>query len=131
MTPRELEDRLIVFAVNIICLSDGIKPSVGGKNLSEQIVRSSSSTALNYGEAQSAESPKDFVHKLGISLKEIRETFINLRIIDGSKLHADQQLLNQLKTECNELISIFVKALKRVSENKVLCLLNKSLIFNP
>ena len=87
MTPRELEDRLIAFAVNIIRLSDGIKPSVGGKNLSEQIVRSSSSTALNYGEAQSAESPKDFVHKLGICLKEMRETFINLRIIDGAKLH--------------------------------------------
>jgi four helix bundle protein len=112
MTPRELEDRLVVFAVNIIRLSDGIKPSVGGRNLAEQIVRSSSSTALNYGEAQSAESPKDFVHKLGICLKEMRETFINLRIIDGAKLHGDQQLLYQLKTECNELISIFVKSIE-------------------
>jgi four helix bundle protein len=112
MTPRELEDRLIVFAVNIIQLSDGIKLSIGGRNLAEQIVRSSSSTALNYGEAQSAESGKDFVHKLGICLKEMRETFINLRIIDGAKLHADQQLLNQLKTECNELISIFVKSIE-------------------
>ncbi len=112
MTLRELEDRLIVFAVNIIRLSDGIKPSVGGRNLSEQIVRSSFSTALNYGEAQSAESPKDFVHKLGICLKEMRETFINLRIIDGAKLHGEQQLLDQLKTECNELISIFVKSIE-------------------
>jgi len=110
MTPRELEDRLIVFAVNIIRLSDGIKPSVGGRNLSEQIVRSSSSTALNYGEAQSAESSKDFVHKLGICLKEMRET--NLRIIDGAKLHSNQQLLDQLKTESNELISIFVKSIE-------------------
>lgn len=112
MTPRELEDRLIVFAVNIIRLSDGIKPSVGVRNLSEQIVRSSSFTALNYSEAQSAESPKDFVHKLGICLKETRETFINLRIIDGAKLYADQRLLEQLKTECNELISIFVKSIE-------------------
>jgi four helix bundle protein len=112
MTPRELEDRLIVFAIDIIRLSEGIKPSIAGNNLSGQIVRSSSSTALNYGEAQSAESPKDFVHKLGICLKEMRETFINLRIIDGAKLHADQQFLNQLKTECNELISIFVKSIE-------------------
>ena len=112
MTPRELEDRLIVFAVNIIKLSDGIKPSIGGRNLAEQIVRSTSSTALNYGEAQSAESGRDFVHKLGICLKEIRETFINLRIIDGAVLHADQQHLDQLKTECNELISIFVKSIE-------------------
>ena len=112
MTPRELEDRLIVFAVNIIQLSDGIKLSIGSRNLAEQIVRSSSSTALNYSEAQSAESGKDFVHKLGICLKEMREIFINLRIIDSAKLHADQQLLNQLKTECNELISIFVKSIE-------------------
>ncbi len=112
MTPRELEDWLIVFAINIIRLSDGIKPSIGGKNLAEQIVRSSSSTALNYGEAQSAESGKDFVHKLGICLKEVRETFINLRIIDGAGLHADHQLLDNLKTESNELISIFVKSIE-------------------
>ncbi len=112
MTPRELEDRLIVFAVSIIQLSDGIKPSIGGRNLAEQIVRSSSSTALNYGEAQSAESGRDFVHKLGICLKEVRETFINLRIIDRARLHADQQLLNTLKIESNELISIFVKSIE-------------------
>lgn len=112
MTPRELEDRLIIFAVNIIKLSDGIKPSIGGRNLAEQIVRSSSSTALNYGEAQSAESGRDFVHKLGICLKEVRETFINLRIIDGANLHADQQLVYSLKTESNELISIFVTSIE-------------------
>lgn len=119
MTPRELEDRHIVFAVNAIILSDGIKSSVGGRNLSELIVRSSSSTALNYGEAQSAESPKDFVHKLGICLKEMRETFINLRIIDGAKLHGDQQLLNQLKTESNELISIFVNSIETSKRKNV------------
>jgi len=112
MTPRELEDRLIVFAVNIIRLSDGIKPSIGGKNLAEQIVRSSSSIALNYGEAQSAESGRDFVHKLGICLKELRETFINLRIIDGAGLHADQNIVNNLKAESNELISIFMKSIE-------------------
>jgi four helix bundle protein len=112
MTPRELEDRLINFAVSIIRLSDGIKPSIAGNNLSGQIVRSSSSIALNYGEAQSAESPKDFVHKLGICLKEVRETFINLRIIDGACLYGDQQFLHYLKTESNELISIFVKSIE-------------------
>lgn len=112
MTPRELEDRLINFAVSIIRLSDGIKPSIAGNNLSGQIVRSSSSIALNYGEAQSAESPKDFVHKLGIWLKEVRETFINLRIIDRACLYGDQQFLHSLKTESNELISIFVKSIE-------------------
>jgi len=42
----------------------------------------------------------------------MRETFINLRIIDGAKLHGDQQLLDLLKTECNELISIFIKSIE-------------------
>ena len=112
MTPKDLEERLIGFAVNIIKLSEGVKPSIAGRRMSDQIVRSGSSTALNYGEAQSAESGRDFVHKLGICLKEMRETFINLRIIDGARLHADQQLINTLKTESNELISIFVKSIE-------------------
>lgn len=112
MTSKDLEERLIGFAVNIIKLSDGIKPSIGGKTMSGQIVRSGSSNALNYGEAQSAESPKDFVHKLGICLKELRETYINLRIIDGAELHTNKKLVNSLLIESNELISIFVKSIE-------------------
>ena len=117
MTPKELEERLIRFAVNIIRLSDGIRPGVAGRNMSDQIVRSSSSTSLNYGEAQSAESGKDFVHKLGICLKELRETYINLRIIDGAELHLDKIFIASLNLESNELISIFVKSIE-ISKGK-------------
>ena len=112
MTPKDLEERLIRFAVNIIRLSDGIRPGVAGRNMCDQIVRSSSSTALNYGEAQSAESGRDFVHKLGICLKELRETYINLRIIDGAELHSDKIFIANLNLESNELISIFVKSIE-------------------
>jgi len=112
MTPKDLEERLILFAVNIIKLTDGIRPGVAGRNMSDQIVRSCSSTALNYGEAQSAESGKDFVHKLGICLKELRETYINLRIIDGAELHRDRIFITKLNLESNELISIFVKSIE-------------------
>lgn len=112
MTPKDLEDRLIRFAINIIRLSDGIRPGIAGRNMSDQIVRSGSSTALNYGEAQSAESGRDFVHKLGIYLKELRETNINLRIIDGAELHTNKILLAKLILESNELISIFVKSIE-------------------
>lgn len=93
MTPKDLEERLILFAVNIINMSEGIRPGIAGRNMSDQIVRSCSSTALNYGEAQSAESGRDFVHKLGICLKELRETYINLRIIDGAELHSNKSSL--------------------------------------
>jgi len=112
MTPKDLEERLIRFAVNIIKLTDGIRPGIAGRNMSDQIVRSCSSTALNYGEAQSAESGRDFVHKLGICLKELRETNINLRIIDGAELHLDKSFLAKLNIESNELICIFVKSIE-------------------
>ena len=112
MTPKDLEERLIRFAVNNIRLSEGIRPNVAGRNMSDQIVRSSSSTALNYGEAQSAESGRDFVHKMGICLKELRETYINLPIIDGAELHSDKILISNLNLESNELISIFVKSIE-------------------
>lgn len=112
MTPKELEERLIQFAIKIIELSEKLRPTIASKRLADQIVRSGSSTALNYGEAQSADSPKDFVHKMGLSLKELRETFINLRIIKGASLHTDSELINDLTKENNELISIFVKSIE-------------------
>lgn len=118
MTPKDLEERLIVFAINIIGLTEGIKSCVAGRHMSDQIVRSGSSIALNYGEAQSAESGKDFVHKLGICLKELRETYINLRIIEGAKLHSDKVLLANLNHENNELISIFVKSIETSKRNQ-------------
>jgi len=112
MTPKELEERLIRFAITIIKLSEGMNSSIAGKRLADQIVRSGSSPALNYGEAQSAESGRDFVHKLGVCLKELRETHINLRIIDGANLHSKKDSITGLITENNELISIFVKSIE-------------------
>ncbi len=109
MTPKELEERLILFAINIIKFSEGMNQSIAGKRLADQIVRSGSSPALNYGEAQSAESGRDFVHKSGICLKELRETHINIRIIDGANLHPNEKNVADLISESNELISIFVR----------------------
>ncbi|WP_369618645.1 four helix bundle protein [Flavobacterium sp. CFS9] len=77
-----------------------------------QITRSSTSPALNYGEAQSAESKKDFVHKMGICLKELRETYVCLKIIEKANLSTDLENLTKAKTEVNELISIFVTSIK-------------------
>ncbi|MBN1769145.1 MAG: four helix bundle protein [Prolixibacteraceae bacterium] len=112
MTPKDLEERLIQFAISIIKLSEGMNQSIAGKRLADQIVRSGSSPALNYGEAQSAESGRDFVHKLGICLKELRETHINLRIINGADIHLNKNNIANLISESNELISIFVKSIE-------------------
>src|SRR4030042_3876498 len=86
MTKSELEERLIDFAVDIIKLATTLPKTFAGKHLSEQIIRSGTSSALNYGEAQSAESRKDFIHKIKIILKELRETLICLKIIERAKL---------------------------------------------
>jgi four helix bundle protein len=117
MNKHELEERLIDFAADVILFSNSIEKSYAGNHLGTQIIRSSTSPALNYGEAQSAESPKDFIHKMGICLKELRETFNCLRIIEKANLTLNIKTLTILKTEVNELISIFVASIKTAKNN--------------
>jgi len=82
----ELEERLIDFAVRIIRLTSRLPKTPAGKHIAGQILRSGTSPAPNYGEARGAESSADFVHKLGIVLKELNETSIWLRVIERSAL---------------------------------------------
>jgi four helix bundle protein len=117
MNKYDLEERLILFSVEIIKLSESLKSSFAGNHLNKQIVRSATSAALNYGEAQSGESPRDFIHKMSICLKELRETFINIRIIQYSKLFGNVALLDSCHNENNELISIFVKSIETAKKN--------------
>ncbi|HTX87604.1 MAG TPA: four helix bundle protein, partial [Bacteroidales bacterium] len=77
----DLEERLVRFAVRISDLVESLPVSMCGKYLSGQLIRSGLSPALNYGEARSAESVNDFIHKMKIALKELRETFISLKIV--------------------------------------------------
>jgi len=112
MNSKELEARLINFAVDIIDLVNSNKDNFAGKHLSGQIIRSSTSVPINYGEAQSAESKKDFIHKMQLSLKELRETYVNLRIIEKAKLNIKTDRIENLISENNELISIFVKSVE-------------------
>ncbi len=85
MTPQELEDRLIDFASRIIDLVEALPKTPAGKHLGGQLLRSGTSPALNYGEARAAESGPDFRHKMKVCLKELRETYVCLRIIEKRK----------------------------------------------
>ena len=76
----DLEDRLIKFAVMIANLSETLTETTFGRYISGQIIRSACSPALNYGEAKSAESLSDFIHKMKICLKELRETLVSLKL---------------------------------------------------
>ena len=77
----DLEDRLIDFAVRIIRLAESLPKTKVGNHVSGQLIRCGTSPAPNYGEAQSAESRADFIHKMKVSLKELRETRVWLLII--------------------------------------------------
>ncbi len=107
----ELEERLINFAVRIIKLSANLPKTPAGKHIAGQILRSGTSPAPNYGEARGGESHADFVHKLGIVLKELNETSIWLRIIERSEIMKPEMLMGIIE-ENRELCRIFTSSLK-------------------
>ncbi len=116
----DLEERLIRLAVQIVRIADAFPDTKSGRILSDQLIRSGTSSALNYGEAQSAESKRDFVHKLRIVLKELRESSVALKIaselcfLDG--LGESSPILN----ECHQLIAIFVKSIQTASKSRAI-----------
>jgi four helix bundle protein len=81
MNKKDIENRLIDFSVEISEWIIRLPKHPTVFHLKDQIIRSSTSAALNYGEAQSAESKRDFIHKINIVMKELRETKINLEMI--------------------------------------------------
>ena len=111
----DLEERLIRFTINVCELAENIDKTALGTYISNQIIRSGASPALNYAEAQSAESPRDFIHKLKIVLKELRETKVSLKIIKIKPLTSDQETVNKLLNETEELLAIFSKSVSTAS----------------
>ena len=114
----DLEDRLIDFAVRIIQLAESLLNTKVANHVAGQIIRCGTSPAPNYGEAQSAESRADFIHKMKVCLKELRETRVWLRMIVRAKLVKPVSKLDSLIQENNELISIFVTSIRTAKKSK-------------
>jgi len=112
----DLQDRLVDFAVRVITVVESLPDSKAGRHIASQLVRSGTSPDPNYGEAQSAESNKDFIHKMKIALKELRETYVWLLIIERKELCNPERMV-EISNECNELISIFVKSIQTARDN--------------
>jgi four helix bundle protein len=112
----DLEERLIEFGARCIKVASTLPHSRAGLHLSGQLSRSGTSPALNYGEAQAAESRKDFIHKMKICLKELRETIICLKIIAKAAMMGAERI-QPLIVEADELISIFVASIKTAKKN--------------
>ena len=114
----DLEERLIDFAIRIIRTVESLPKTKVGNHIAGQLIRCGTSPAPNYGEAQSAESRSDFIHKMKVSLKELRETRVWLLIIVRAKLIKPSSKLEPLIEENNELISIFVTSIKTARKPK-------------
>jgi four helix bundle protein len=99
---EELEERLLEFAARVGRVVDALPGTRLGRHVAGQLVRSGTAPAPNYAEACSAESKKDFIHKLGLALKEIRETRTWLRLIVKAELLPTPRL-NTLLDECEQL----------------------------
>ncbi len=113
-----LEKRLIDFAVRIINVVEALPNTRAGNHIAGQLVRCGTASAPNYGEAQSAESRNDFIHKIKIVLKELRETKVWLKIIQIKSLLNSTREIELLIAECDELISIFVTSVRTAEKNK-------------
>ncbi|MBI2967425.1 MAG: four helix bundle protein [Bacteroidetes bacterium] len=113
----DLEERLVKFAVRMMEIAEILPKTKSGNHISGQLVRCGTSPAFNYGEVQAAESPDDFIHKMRVVLKELRETGVCLKIIILKPLMKQDVIISDVK-ECNELIAIFTKSIETATSNR-------------
>src|SRR5688572_12343611 len=111
----DLEDRLVDFACMCLDVCELLPNTKAGQNLEYQLSRSGTAPALVYGEAQAAESKADFIHKMKIVLKEIRETRIILKIIMKKPVVTHERVELAYK-ESGELMAIFLKSINTAKE---------------
>ena len=117
MARNNLEERLINFSVMILEIVELLPDTPAGRHYGGQLIRSGSSPAFNYGEAQSAESRRDFIHKIQIVLKELRETHIALKSIHKAGMIINNPIVPAAIKESDELIAIFVTSTSTARKN--------------
>jgi four helix bundle protein len=112
----DLEDRLVDFACMCLDVCDLLPTSKSGQNLEYQLSKSGTAPALIYGEAQAAESRADFIHKMKMCLKEIKESRINLKIIRRKPVVVHESV-EKAFNESNELMAIFLTSVETAERN--------------
>ena len=114
----DLQQRLLQYAVKIIRLVESLPKTRAGNHVGGQLLRCGTSPLSNHGEAQAAESSEDFVHKMSICHKELRESFRWLTLAKLVPLVTALGLTNELITETDELIRIFHKSIQTAEHRK-------------
>ena len=117
MTPEELSERLINFAARIGKAVDALPDTRMGRHIAGQLVRCGTSPAPNYEEAPAAESRADFIHKLGVCLKELRESQCWIRLIVKTELLPEHKM-GELHGECTELGNIIAQSIVTAKKNR-------------
>src|SRR5256885_14187147 len=117
MTPDEMVERLINFAARVGKVVDALPDTRMGRHIGGQLVRSGTSPAPNYEEACAAESRADFIHKLRICLKELRESRSWLRLIIRAELLSEERV-NDLLDECCQLCNIVGQSVATAKGNE-------------
>jgi four helix bundle protein len=113
----DLEDRLLEFAANIVELTESLPNTRAGNHIAGQLLRSGTSSLSNHGEVEAADSRRDFLHKLRICLKELRETKRWLRLAHRVKNLGPRANLVTCLNEVEELIRIFVASIRTAEKN--------------
>ena len=119
-TVYDLEERLLDYAANIITMTDLLPNTRAGNHVAGQLLRSGTSPLSNHGEAQAAESNNDFVHKMKICLKELKESRRWIRLTQKSRL-LDNRGTENLLNETEELIRIFSASIKTATSRTTRC----------
>ena len=113
----DLEDRLVDYTCRMIDVVQTLPNSWAGRYIAGQLIRSCHSPTFNYGEAQAAESTKDFVHKMGVVLKELKECRTGLKVIKKKELIKPVSKLEPVYKETEELIAIIAKSISTTKRN--------------
>ena len=113
----DLEERLLEYAAMIVRLVERMPDTRAGNHVAGQLLRSGTSSLPNHGEAEAAESRNDFIHKLGVCHKELRESRRWLRLIQRIPLLTDSKELEKALRETDELVRIFAASIRTARAN--------------
>lgn len=114
----DLEDRFVDYTCRMIDVVEALPNTKAGNYIAGQLVKSCHSPTFNYGEAQGAESMNDFIHKMGIILKELKECRTALKIIMKKQLIKPVLKLDPIYKETEELVAIIAKSIGTAQKNK-------------
>jgi four helix bundle protein len=114
----DIQERLIQFSARTINVCNALPKTATGKHVAGQLLRSGTASAPHYGEARSAESPADFVHKLKIAVKELNESEVWLRMIVACNMLPERKL-NSLLDECDQLQRILSASIKTARKTTI------------